>query len=114
MITSFERLQDRVTDVVSDYVYSMKETNAQELGLDPRAGYCLFINKEAIVVTLTRAGSLDYYGGFEYISSDHVSVLGEYKFYRLFDNYGTKCDRVWECICKYYGMQYEEEGMECE
>ena len=53
----------------------------EDVDLDSRAGYTLFINEDYIAVSKSNRRSLDYYGGFEYVDEEHVTVLGDYVFY---------------------------------
>jgi hypothetical protein len=57
----------------------------EDVGLDSRAGYNLFINEDFIAVSKSNRRSLDYYGGFEYVDEEHVTVLGDYVFYSADD-----------------------------
>ena len=63
----------------------LREVTPQELGLDPRAGYHLFINEDYIAVSKGNRRTLDYYGGFEYVDEEHVTVLGDMVFYSTDD-----------------------------
>ena len=58
-----------------------REVTPKEVGLDPRAGYNLFINEDYIAVSKGNRRTLDYYGGFEYVDEEHVTVLGDMVFY---------------------------------
>ena len=80
-----------------------REVSPQELGLDPRAGYHLFINEEYIAVGNGNRRSLDYYGGFEYVDEEHVTVLGEYIFYSADD------ERVQGHLDNVFNPEKEEE-----
>ena len=51
------------------------------LKLDRRSGYWLQINEDYIAVRKDERRTLDYYGGFEYVDEEHVTVLGDYVFY---------------------------------
>lgn len=62
-----------------------REVKPEELGLDLRVGIRLFINEDFIVARKSNRRSLDYYGGFEYVDEEHVSVLGDYVFYSADD-----------------------------
>ena len=62
-----------------------REVTPKEVGLDSRAGYRLFINEEYIAVSIGNRRSLDYYGGFEYVDEEHVTVLGDMVFYSADD-----------------------------
>ena len=56
-----------------------------EVGLDNRSAYQLFINEDHIAVRKSDRRSLDYYGGFEYVDEENVTVLGDYVFYSADD-----------------------------
>ena len=58
-----------------------REVTPKEIGLDSRAGYRFFINEDYIAVSRGNRRSLDYYGGFEYVDEEHVTVLGDMVFY---------------------------------
>jgi len=58
-----------------------REVTPKEVGLDSRAGYRLFINEDFIAVSRGNRRTLDYYGGFEYVDEEHVTVLGDMVFY---------------------------------
>ena len=62
-----------------------REVTPKEVGLDPRAGYNLFINEDYIAVSKGNRRTLDYYGGFEYVDEEHVTVLGDMVFYSADD-----------------------------
>ena len=53
---------------------------SSEVGLDNRSAYQLFINEDYIAVGKGNRRTLDYYGGFEYVDEEHVTVLGDYIF----------------------------------
>ena len=58
-----------------------REVSAEDVGLDPRSAYKMFINEDYIAVFKGTRRTLDYYGGFEYVDEEHVTVLGDYVFY---------------------------------
>ena len=58
-----------------------REVTPKEIGLDSRAGYRFFINEDYIAVSRGNRRSLDYYGGFEYVDEEHITVLGNMVFY---------------------------------
>lgn len=59
----------------------MTEVKAEDLGLDARSGYRLFVSDECIAVNVSQTRSLEYYGGFEYVDSVYTKIAGDYKFY---------------------------------
>ena len=62
-----------------------REVTPKDVGLDSRAGYRLFINEDYIAVSRGNPRTIDYYGGFEYVDEEHVTVLGDYIFYSADD-----------------------------
>lgn len=62
-----------------------QEVRPEEIGLDPRSGYHICINRDYIVVSKGSRRSLEYYGGFEYVDKEHVIELGDYIFYSADD-----------------------------
>lgn len=99
---------DEVNDMVLRTVReNMEVTSADKLGLDIRAGYRLFVNEDFIAVE-GDGHLLDYYGGFEYVSKDCVTVIGDYKFYSADD------DRVRDHIESYFESQGLCESEEAE
>ena len=80
-----------------------REVTPQELGLDPRAGDHFFINEEYIAVGNGRLESLNYYGGFDYVDEEHVTVLGEYIFY------SADCERIQRHLDNVFNPEKEEE-----
>ena len=93
-------INTKVDRLIND---EFREVTPQELGLDPRAGYHLFINEEYIAVGNGNRRSLDYYGGFEYVDEEHVTVLGEYIFYSADD------ERVQGHLDEFFHPEKEEE-----
>ena len=93
-------INTKVDRLIND---EFREVSPQELGLDPRAGYHLFINEEYIAVDNGNRRSLDYYGGFEYVDEEHVTVLGEYIFY------SADCERIQRHLDNVFNPEKEEE-----
>lgn len=97
---------DLVEDVMNQFeeqLSKMTVVNAEKLGLDERAGYRLYIDKNCIVAGETSAKSLNYYGGFSYIGSEDIIKMGEYTIYRR-DN-----DRVDDALSYYEQKQGNDE-----
>jgi hypothetical protein len=81
----------------------MTETSSPNLRLDPRAGYKLWVDEDTIAVSKSSDGSLQYYGGFEYVDKAYRREVGDYVFYLGDDN------RVREHLDYYYGIERPEE-----
>jgi len=71
------------------------------IGLDPRSAYTLYISEEAIAVHKNQDRTLQYYGGFEYVDKEFRKELGDYVFYLADD------DRVASHIERYFDKDEE-------
>ena len=97
MISDFVfRMNGQIERYVIDH---MERTTAKELGLDPRAGYDLYITKDGIAVEKEADRVLQYYGGFEYVEKEFRTELGEYVFYSIGD------ERVYDCLDRFYDVE---------
>ena len=93
-------IMEKVNLEIKQYISkNMRECTAEELGLDPRAGYKLFVNEFGIAVHNSARSTLDYYGGFEYVDSEYVQTIGNWTFYL------EECDRVSDCIFEYFNYE---------
>lgn len=102
-MSTFEFLYE-IDDKVHDYIHTnMTETSSPNLRLDPRAGYKLWVDEDTIAVSKSSDGSLQYYGGFEYVDKAYRREVGDYVFYLGDDN------RVREHLDYYYGIERPEE-----
>lgn len=82
----FYEMLDTVTDAVDAFVTeSTEKVKPEEIGLDNREGYTLFINEDVIVVDKERDKGLQYYGGFEYVDAEYRTEIGAYVFYSCED-----------------------------
>ena len=79
-----------------------REVTAKEVGLDNRSAYQLLINEDYIAIRKSDRRSLDYYGGFEYVDEEHVTVLGDYVFYSSDD------ERVQGHLDEFFMQEKEE------
>ncbi len=79
-----------------------REVTSKEIGLDSRAGYNLYINEEYIAVSRGNRRTLDYYGGFEYVDEEHVTVIGNMVFYSA-DN-----ERVQDHLDEFFMKEKED------
>lgn len=98
METTYDFLA-KIDEMAEKFVSALTETNAQALGLDPRAGYNLYVSEDTIVVDKYNDGKLQYYGGFEYIDKTSRYEVGNYVFYTIGED-GD--DRVEECLNRFY------------
>lgn len=96
---------DEMNDIAERTVREqMEPCRATDLGLDSRAGYALFVNEDCIAIEGS-TGSLEYYGGFEYVDRDYVRKVGDWTFYFSDD------DRVRDHIETFYDHQNEDEQL---
>ncbi len=74
--------QDALSNMIDEQGQSV---SAEELGLDSRIGQVVVVGNQhdgAIIATSeSKARTLDYYGGFEYVDAEDITVLGGYKIY---------------------------------
>lgn len=75
-------INSRVEELIEN---EFQEVTPEEVGLDTRAAYRLFINEEFIAVSKGNRRNLDYYGGFEYVDEEHITVIGDMVFYSADD-----------------------------
>ena len=96
-------LQEQIEQMVDQYFEDSgaQRVSAEAVGLDHRAGY-VFISTEEGWIASRNTRSLEYYGGFEYISEEHKVTVGEITFYS--DDHS----RVWDAI-EYYHVWQEQE-----
>lgn len=81
---------------LNELVQSMTPAKAEDLNLDRRAGYHLYVCPDCVGVSLKDDSFLQYYGGFEYVHSSCRKEYGEFVFYTNDD------DRVALCLEHYY------------
>ena len=79
---SMYELYTKVENAVNEYVANSDAIYvcASEAGLDERCGEICISVSEGWIASRS-PGILEYYGGFEYVSSDFKERLGEYTFY---------------------------------
>lgn len=76
---------ENIEKMVNTVVNSMTEVKPEQLGLDKRSAYRLYVSEEAIAISKNRDGSLQYYGGFEYVDKNSRIEVGDYVFYTADD-----------------------------
>jgi len=104
--SDLEQMIEAVDTVVERNIRALAtEALPEDLGLDRRAGYRLLVTEDAVIVQLGNRRDLDYYGGFEYVDKNCVTVLGSYVIYSAQD------ERVKECLDVYFQRdeQYTDE-----
>ena len=100
-------LQEQIECMVDQYFEDSgaQRVSAEAVGLDHRAGY-VFISTEEGWIASRNTRSLDYYGGFEYISEEHKVIVGEITFY------SSDHSRVADAIEYYNDEQQRKEDAE--
>lgn len=78
---NIDNLREEIESQVEDIIDFYTEVLPEDLGLDRRAAYRLFVNEDYIAVANRDRRTIDYYGGFEYVDPDNVFTLGNYTFY---------------------------------
>lgn len=75
---NFSTIQDTLLRLQDKIESTCRRVPAHELGLDSRCG-TVYVGEDFIATP--HPGTLDYYGGFEYIDSDYTQSLGDWKLY---------------------------------
>ena len=102
-------LERQVEELVNNYIEESDAVcvSARDIGLDSRAGTVYISVNEDFVAVSGGGGSINYYGGFEYIDSDYITTIGHMTFY------SGEHSRVQDCI-EYYinktNNNQEEQG----
>jgi len=87
----------RADEIIGRYIRkNFAEALAEDVGLDRRAGYRLWIGEQGIAVPKDSDNSLQYYGGFEYIDKALRREYGDWVIY------SAEADRVQDCIDYYH------------
>ena len=94
---------DRVNALAEEFIATLTKVTAKDIGLDIRSGYELFVGDDCIAVSQSRNRSLAYYGGFEYVDSEHRVEIGNYVIYK------SESRRVREHINTYKGIVENED-----
>jgi hypothetical protein len=80
---NFEGLLDNLNWVMQQFINERtEEADAKKVGLDPRAAYRLYVGDDCIIVKRSEDGTLQYYGGFEYIDKHLRHAIGDFVVYQ--------------------------------
>jgi hypothetical protein len=101
---TFQDIIEDAEDRVRNLVQRLPEVLPEDLGLDNRSAYRLWVTDDGIIVTSRDDRHLQYYGGFEYVDKDYRMELGDWVFYSASD------DRVQGHLDRY--NEVEEEDIE--
>lgn len=93
---NFYSARNKIDGIVEDVISDMSQIKATDIGLDIRSGYRLWVSTDAVAVENYSDGSLQYYGGFEYVDKEFRVPMGDYVFYLAEDS------RVQDCIDRFY------------
>jgi len=91
-----------VQDQVEQLVRDLKQVSAEEGWLDRRAGM-VYVSPTHVIAHGSNVRSMNYYGGFEYVSKECTTTIGDYTFWSAED------DRVQEFIDYVYGDEADED-----
>ncbi len=100
---STDYMMDRINEIVEDHLNKEFETvyaSRDNIGLDSRCGM-VYISEDAIAVDKHRDGTLQYYGGFEYVNKDFRKEIGDFVFYLRGDS------RVDEHLERFFDIEEE-------
>jgi hypothetical protein len=88
----------QVLDLVQDLetqirrtVLSLPEVRAEDLGLDRRAAYNIWVDDDVLIVRKNEDRTLQYFGGFEYVDANARTECGDYVIYSNDDGRVADC-----------------------
>jgi len=102
MSTVLELVQDLDTQIRKT-VANLPCVRADELGLDRRSAYGVWVDEDALIVSKDEDRTLQYYGGFEYVDKRSRIECGDYVIYTNDD------DRVEGCLDFYAEAEFSKE-----
>lgn len=89
-------------DQIRNTVRELPCVRSEELGLDRRAAYSVWIDEDTLIVRKDEDRTLQYYGGFEYVDANARTEVGNYVIYT------TDSDRVADCLEQYFEQQFSD------
>jgi len=99
---------ENAIEALDEAVNELPRVSASKIGLDVRAGYVHVDLEGRCIISQGHHGSLDYYGGFEYVPSECITEIGPYKVYAEEGN-GEYCERIASAL-DHFEEQLEEEA----
>ena len=84
--------EDRVLEWLEE---NGERLNACKVGLDVRAGN-IWVTEDAVVAEEYDCASLEYYGGFEYVSKENKTRVGEFTIYYAEDERVMEVVEAWK------------------
>jgi len=78
---NYDQMQDEISDLNDKFLKETMRYKGIRLGLDIRAAYQLYCCPEFIAVEKQYRGTLEYFGGFEYVDKEHVLTVGDIVYY---------------------------------
>lgn len=97
-------LMQQVATQIRNTVADLPEVRAEQLGLDRRSAYTIWVDEDVLIVRKTEDWSLRYYGGFEYVDAASRTEVGNYVIYSNTDR------RVEACLDCYNEVEETEEA----
>ena len=77
---TINELLDTINDEMRTLLLQLPIVSATSLALDGRCGMVWIDLNNDLIITENRS-SLDYYGGFEYITKEAITTIGKYTIY---------------------------------
>ncbi len=83
---------ETVESAAWDAIGECDQVRGDELGLDLRAGHCLYVGDDFVAIHREHDRLLQYYGGFEYVDAEQRFEIHPFVFY------SAESSRVAACI----------------
>jgi hypothetical protein len=100
---TFYDIMESADRQVRDMIQGWTMVRPDEVGLDRRAGYDLWISDEGLITSKGSDRTLQYYGGFEYVDKDFRMELGDWVMYSSED------ERVQDCLDHYNAVEMAQD-----
>lgn len=91
---------DEMNQTLTDQINAdMEMISPEQIGLDGRCAYRVWISEEAIAVRKSDDGRMQYYGGFEYVDKEYRREFGDWVFYFADD------ERISDHLSQFYDQE---------
>ena len=106
--TTINGILSQFEDAIRERIGHLERVKPEHLGLDYRVGWNFWVDGNDIIVHRKDNRTLRYYGGFEYISDDHVTHVGDYVIYSLVTDQCEVDECIHSCLTHYHQkMQWD-------
>ena len=92
---TLQNAQQQIKVITQEFINALTKVSARDVGLDCAIGR-IYVGDGCIVVNKSKQGTIEYYGGFQYIDKENVEHLGNYVVYSNHDRVDDVIERFEE------------------